>query len=154
MAFRRRAPKAPPAPPELSSLTISESQWRGQQLEAARLLVERYCGEAAIPPTLASLDAAVAGWFDDQAADRPDVNDLVNAVGVAFGHHLVKATGLTWVMATDEAGTELAVHGDPGDILVYPCNLVAKRIVDDERGFVEPVHTDLVTRIREIQASA
>jgi hypothetical protein len=149
MAFRRRAPKEA-APPELSPLSIAESQWRGQQLEAARRLVERYCETSAMPPSLASLDAAVVAWFADHETDRPDVNDLVNAVGVAFGHHLVKATGLTWVMATDDAGTELAIHGDPGDVLVYPTNLVAKRIVTGETGFVEPTYTELVERIRGI----
>ena len=146
MAFRRRAPKDA-VPPELTPLTIAESQWRGQQLEAARQLVERYCGTSELPPTLASLDAAVDGWTDDATDDRPEANDLVNAVGVAFGHHLAKAAGLTWVMATDEAGTELALRREAGDVLVYPCNLVAKRIVDAERGFVQPVYDELVTRI-------
>ncbi|MCU1370750.1 MAG: hypothetical protein JWO77_1944 [Ilumatobacteraceae bacterium] len=151
MAFRRRAPREA-APPELSPLSIAESQWRGQQLEAARRLVERYCDTSQMPPSLASLDDAVEAWFADHADDRPDVNDLVNAVGVGLGHHLVSATGLTWVMATDDAGTELAIHGEPGDVLVHPCNLVAKRIVTGETGFVGPVHDELVARIRAIQA--
>ena len=150
MAFRRRAPKEP-APPELTPLTIAESQWRGQQLEAARRLVERYVGTSEMPPSLASLDATVVAWFADEAADRSDVNDLVNAVGVAFGHHLVKAVpGLTWVMATDEAGTELAVHRDAGNVLVHPCNLVAKRIVEGETGFLDPAFTQLTDRIRQL----
>ena len=130
---------------------MAESQWRGQQLESARRLVERYCDTSEMPPSLASLDRAIDGWFDDEADDRPDANDLVNAVGVALGHHLVKATDLIWVMSTDEAGTELAIHGGPGDVLVHPCKLVAKRIVDDERGFVVHIYTDLVERIRTLQ---
>ena len=151
MAFRRRAPKEP-APPELRPLSIAESQWRGQQLEAARKLVERYCDTSEMPPSIASLDAAVAAWFADHADDRPDVNDLVSAVGIAFGHHVAKATGLTWVMATDEAGTEIALHGDPGDVLVHPTNLVAKRVVANERGFLQPRFTELVARVGEVRA--
>src|SRR4051812_33162178 len=105
MAFRRRTTKGH-EPPAIAPLSISESRWRGQQLEAARGLVERYCGESAMPPTLVSLDAVIDAWSADGDA-RPEMNDLVNAIGVAFGHHLARATGLRWVMATDEAGTEL-----------------------------------------------
>lgn len=152
MLFRRRAPKEHP-PPDLTPLTIAESQWRGQQLEAARQLGERYGGASEMPPSLATLDAVVVAWFADHAEDRPDVNDLVNAVGVALGHHLVKATGLAWVMATDEAGTEIAVHGDPNDVLVYPTNLIAKRIVTGETGFVEPAFDELVARVQDIQGA-
>lgn len=152
MAFRRRAPKEP-TPPEIEPLSISESQWRGQQVEAARQLVERYCGTSEMPPSLASLDAAVAAWFDDEADDRPDVNDLVNAVAVAFGHHLAKAADLSWVLATDERGSEIALHRTAGDVLIYPTNLVAKRIVDDERGFIQPLYDQLAARTRDIPTS-
>ncbi|MGN6695968.1 MAG: DUF3806 domain-containing protein [Aquihabitans sp.] len=151
MAFRRRAPKEP-TPPELSPLSISESQWRGQQLEAARRLAERYCDTSEMPPSLASLDVTIAAWFDDRSPDRADVNDLVNAVGIAFGHHVAPATGLTWVLATDENGSEIALHRAEGDVLVYPTNLVAKRIVNDERSFLQPMHDELVARIRTIPA--
>lgn len=147
MAFRRRAPKEP-APPEIEALSISESQWRGQQLEAARRLVERYCDTSELPPSLASLDATVTAWFDDPEDDRADVNDLVNAVGIAFGHHVASATSLSWVLATDERGSEIALHQAAGDVLVYPTNLVAKRIVDDQRAFLQPLHNQLVAEIR------
>ncbi|HWJ98037.1 MAG TPA: DUF3806 domain-containing protein [Acidimicrobiales bacterium] len=151
MAFRRRRPKEP-APPQIEPLSISASQWRGQQVEAARRLVERYCEASEMPPSLASLDAAVSGWFDDRAEDRADVNDLVNAVGVTFGHHLAAATGLTWVLATDEHGAELALHRAAGDVLVHPANLVAERIVNGDRGFIQPLHAELAAGIQEISA--
>jgi hypothetical protein len=151
MAFRRRAPKEP-TPPVIEPLSISESQWRGQQLEAARRLAERYCETSEMPPSPASLDAVVTAWFDDRAADRADVNDLVNAVGIAFGHHLVSATDLSWVLATDEQGSEIALHRAEGDVLIYPTNLVAKRIVDDARDFLVPTYQQLLERLRPTQA--
>lgn len=145
MAFRRRAPKEP-SPPELTALTISESQWRGQQLEAARRLVERYCGTSEMPPSLPSLDEAVSGWFEDHDSDRPDANDVVSAIGVALGHHLVRATALIWVMATDDVGTEIAVHDPETGRLVRPSNLVADHLVANDRGFVTAISTELVAR--------
>jgi hypothetical protein len=60
-------------------------------------------------------------------------------VGIAFGQVLVDKVGLQWVVATDEYGTEFAVHGLPnrGDVLVYPANFVAKRWERRESNFLE-----------------
>ena len=58
--------------------------------------------------------------------------------------------GLAWVVATDEHGTEIAVHGEPGDVLIYPTNLVAKRWTSGEDRFIEPLfaamRADLIAR--------
>jgi hypothetical protein len=144
VAFRRkRSQPAVPEAPELSPLSISDSQWRGQQLEAARRLGERYCATSEMPPSLASLDQVIAAWFDDRAADRPDVNDLVNAAGIALGHHVAASTGLTWVLATKSQGSEIALHRADGDVLIYPTNLVAERIVANDRDFLVPLAVQL-----------
>lgn len=129
---------------------MGESQWRGQQLEAARRLGERYGGASEMPPSLVSLDAIVDGWLDDEADDRADINDLANAVGIALGHHLAKATGLSWVLATDEHGSEIALHREEGSVLVHPTNLVAKRLVDGQRAFVQRLSAELTDRIRSL----
>lgn len=145
MPFRRKK-AGPPAPPTIEPLGISESQWRGQQLEAARQLVERYCGTSEMPPSLASLDEVVARWFDDHEPDRPEATDLVNAVGIAFGHHVAAASGLTWVLATDAKGTEIALHRAAGEVLVYPTNLVAEQVVANERSFLVPLAAEVAAR--------
>ena len=145
MAFRRRAPK-PTTSPELIPLSLSDSQWRGTQLEGARRLVERYCGDAAMPPTLASLDVAIDGWFNDDD-ERIEVNALVNAVGVALGHHLAAALGLAWVIAADEDGSDLVLHQAGSDVLVSPCKLVAQRIVAGDRTFVAATFDGLVAEL-------
>ena len=147
MPFRRRRAPEPPRPPELAPLSLEDAQWRSSQLEIARSLGERYLDRSELPPSLSSLDAVIDAWFADDDA-RVEVNTLVNGVGITLGHHLVKAVDLTWVIATDEAGSDLALHRPVGDVLIYPCRLVAERVVADERDFVEVMFDDLVTSIR------
>ncbi|HVF05396.1 MAG TPA: DUF3806 domain-containing protein [Frankiaceae bacterium] len=132
MIFRKRAK---PSGPKVAPLTPAENTWRDQQLLVARAVAERYTGASEDPPSLERLDATVAAWLADDDT-RVDVNTLVNAVGIAFGWHLAGAAGLGWVIATDEHGTDLALHRAAGDVLVFPANVVAKRVVAGETGFV------------------
>ena len=66
-------------------------------------------------------------WLALPADERPDPNPLINSVGATVGDHLVAELGMEWVVASDEHGVEAAVVGQPGDVLVYPMNAVAKR---------------------------
>lgn len=149
MAFRRR--REPPTP-KVEALRPGEIDWRDQQLAVASLLAERYGGAPTDPvPPAQLLDDIAAGWLDDDDS-RVDVNVVVNAIGIAFGAHLAAATGLSWVIATDEHGSDLALHGQPGDITVYPANAVAKRVAAGERHFVVPLLDDMTRGIKERKA--
>jgi hypothetical protein len=132
----------------VAPLNQGEIAWRDQQLEAGRLLAERYTGGGEALPTLDSLDGCVEGWQADDDS-RADVNVLINGVGVAVGEHLSRQVGLDWVIATDEHGSDLALHGPPGDILIYPANTVAKRVVAGETGFVRSLYDSLVSGVEE-----
>ena len=92
------------------------------------------------------LNARVVGDDDES---RVDINTLVNAVGIAMGQFVADATGLAWVIATDEHGSDLALYGQPGDILVYPANAAAKRITRGERSFVAALVSELVIAVRD-----
>lgn len=61
------------------------------------------------------------------------------SVVARFGRFLIEGLGLTWVIATDEHGSDLAVYGLPGtgDVLLYPLNFVAKRWERHEANFLE-----------------
>lgn len=109
-------------------------------------MAKKYGGddEALARPTLAGLDGLWATWCSALRESGDDPNALINMVGIALGQHLVDALGLVWVIATDEFGTELAVHGERNDVLVYPCNLVAKRWQSGEAEFVAEVGAALL----------
>lgn len=78
---------------------------------------------------------------------------MINALGMALGQYLVDRLGLDWKLVEDEYGTEVAVHGQPGDVLVFPPNLVAKRLETRTVGFFEPVAGQIERQLGELRAA-
>jgi hypothetical protein len=75
------------------------------------------------PPVL---DAAWAAWLEMHVRGEDDPNSIINAFGMALGQVLIDRLGLEWKIVSD-AVTEIALCGQPGDIVIYPQNLVARR---------------------------
>ena len=97
-------------------------------------------------PSMQELSVVAAAWMEDDDS-RVDVNTLINALGVATGEHLRRRCDLSWVIAVDETGSDLALHGEVGDVLIYPANAVSKRIVDgdsDLAGFAEALVSEVL----------
>ncbi|MCW2603862.1 MAG: hypothetical protein JWN61_1997 [Pseudonocardiales bacterium] len=82
----------------------------------------------------AHFDRAYREWAAFPSPLREDPNDAINRIGIGVGEHIRRRTGLEWAIATDEYGTELALVGQPGDVLIFPPNLVAKRWSDEGIG--------------------
>lgn len=145
--FRRRSQETRSGRgPRLSALTTDEVTWRDQQLQLGSFLVDHYIGETESPPTIEQLDRCVTAWAVD-GQSRINVNTLVNGVGISFGEQLARAAQLEWVIATDAHGSDLALHGEPGDILIFPANAVGKRIAEREIGFVVELYSAFLNRI-------
>lgn len=92
-----------------------------------------------------AFDAEAARWFATAAAERGDPNVLVNAFGLAVGEHLRRTCDLRWVVATDDDGTEIALHREPFDVRVHPTAMVARRWFDGTEGEVQA----LVAAVKE-----
>jgi hypothetical protein len=111
-------------------LTPAEHEWIVQQLRDVRTFVAKTLGkEPAELPSPEDLDQAFDAWRHSPSHDPAQANAIINCLGIAFGQHLVNSSPLRWVIASDDYGTELALHALPGkgDVVVYPQNLVAKR---------------------------
>jgi hypothetical protein len=137
----------------IDSLTDDERAWIATHLEAARKFVDAYSPEDAEEPlTLGALDRAFAAWLDSDVTDPEQVNSAINVVGAAFGDSLVKGLGLRWVIVTDAGGSELAVHGLPGqgDVLVFPQNFVAKRWEKRETFFLVPSYKQIARHLETL----
>jgi len=131
-------------------LTQAETLWLSQQLSAAEALTAAHCPEAvgkALSPAI--LDRVWAAWVASEPSSPDAINAGINAIGIAFGAHLVQQSGFSWVIASDEWGTDLAVLALPGtaDVLVYPANFVAKRWEGRETGFLQPAFQDITRRV-------
>ena len=145
--------KRNPMNPKIEQPTDNEKLWIQEQLRGAAKLVDIFWPqEAGKPLTLAALDCAYSVWYAGNEKDTKIINAVINRVGVAFGQSLVEGLGLSWVIATDERGADLAVHGPPGkaDVLVYPANFVAKRWERQEMQFLEKSYNQIAEQVRAL----
>jgi hypothetical protein len=141
---------------KIEQLTEKERHWIKAQLLAASSFVEAFASAAkAHPPSLPALDMAFAAWIKTQSNGTDLINGVINAVGIAFGSHLVDGLGLNWVIATDDQGSDLAVYGLPnrGDLLVYPANFVAKRWERREVNSLERSFSLIEENLRRLKES-
>jgi Domain of unknown function (DUF3806) len=133
----------------------AELDWIEANLGIAKALRAAYLGsEESLPPP-PELDQIFATWMAEWQSlpegQRDDPNVYINAVGIAFGQTLVDQLGLAWAIVTDEHGTEVAVHGQPGDVLVFPTNLIAKRFERGETDFIAMVFDGIAAQVQELR---
>ncbi|MGD9697246.1 MAG: DUF3806 domain-containing protein [Thermoleophilia bacterium] len=137
-----------PTGPRIAALSEAERAWVDGHLAAL-------VADGIAPHDLAGLgalfDARLAEWSAAGDAARGDPNDLINRIGVGLGEHIRLRCGLRWVIATDEHGTDLAIHGEPGAILVFPAGMVAARWVAREAGALPPLAEAIVERVDQIR---
>jgi len=153
MMFRRqRKKRESPRQRTLSELSHAERDYVARQLAAAHIIVTRYVGDADSPPSLEQLDSMITAWLADGTDDRLDINVVVNATGVALGSYLSSEIGFDWVIAEDRGGTELALHSRPGDVVMYPANMVAKRLAKGESGFLVRLASAVVRDTRALSS--
>jgi hypothetical protein len=153
--MRRRWRSRSNPDPEIQQPNEAELEWVASNLGLARELVAGHTGASSDPLELPALDESYGAWFDDWSrqpeGERDDPNVFINAYGIAFGQHLVDTLDLRWAIVTDEHGTEIAVHGQPGDVLVFPPNLVAKRFERGETRFFQPVYDGIRSHVEELR---
>ncbi len=70
------------------------------------------------------------------------------------GRWVAQQTRLVWVIAEDGAGSDLALHGQRGDVLLYPTGSVARRLTSDEPRVLERMHEALSDEVRRAEAAA
>jgi hypothetical protein len=136
---------------QILEINDSESKWIGDNLQTTKNILQIVLGEERDDwLTPAHLDAAYSAWLSIHQRGVGDPNPMINAFGIAFGQYLVDIVGLEWKAVSDDYGTEIAVYGKPGNIIVFPTNLVAKRYEKNETGFFEPLFTNLNAQIEKV----
>jgi hypothetical protein len=133
----------------VTALTDDERGWVTQQLEAAQQFVADYGSTGTTD--LAGLQHAWAAWLDRQAVDPGDPDPVLNAVGVYFGQCVIdRLPGFAWVRTQDDSGADIAVYG-PGDVLIYPANLVAERYQSRDASFLVDGVDKIVQQVTDMR---
>jgi hypothetical protein len=125
----------------------SELDW----IESCLRKAKEIAGDADGLMDLPDMDEAWGRWLDSHDPEVEDPNPVINAFGIAFGQHIIDDLGLNWAVVSDEHGTEMCVHGQPGDVLVYPCNFVSKRYVSRQKDFFVAIYSEMRNDILRMQ---
>jgi hypothetical protein len=139
----------PPARSE--PLDAEQHRWLEARLAAAAELATRYAAQpgSGLPPPEA-LDRVLDVWRARPASERESAREIQEALGAALGEHLARIAGLGWIVVKDEEGADLAIHGVPGELLVYPFTVVAKRLEAGEPLAARELVTEIEHRWREL----
>ena len=138
----------------IADLNDAEREWAAAGLRTAGGVAQS-AGLAVTPGDVLApdvLDTAWAAWLGGHARGQEDPNPYINGFGLAFGAYLVDQLGLEWKKATDEYGTEIAVWGREGDIVVLPTNLVGKRYAAGTQRFFADIASKMEDDIGRIRA--
>jgi hypothetical protein len=150
--FRRgAAPRRRVEPP-----TAAELAWVRDRLETARHIAERYAhAPRDARPRAAVLDEAFATWLGGWLAQRPDAREdpapVAEALGVAFGQELVDELAFDWVVVTEAGASRIGVCARPGELVVFPTEIVAERVEAAETRFFVPLRAELEAQVRALR---
>ena len=137
---------------KILALNDAEVRLVNDNLRLAGDLAARYVGRREPLPSLELLNETFLAWAKAEPEHREHPNIIVNALGMALGQHLVSAAGLEWAVVADEQGSDLAVHGQPGDILVFPTHATAKRCESKEYDFFRWFFETIVQEVNRMKA--
>jgi len=143
------APAVPDDRPSVGPVNDAEQQWIDDQLRRLRASGVDVADSAQLG---AHYDRLLTRWFSLADGGRPDPNPDINLIGIGLGEHLRRRAGLQWVVSSDAHGTEIALHGQPGGILIYPTNAVAKRWVAHQVGFLPDFADEVVRSVVELRS--
>jgi hypothetical protein len=115
----------------------SEMDWIDELLSKSQMWVSSMIGPTSSIASPLQLDEALEAWASKPDSEKSNINEVINMVGAALGTHLCQRCELRWVVASDEEGTEAAVFRETNEVLLYPMNAIAKRIVEGSTRFVE-----------------
>jgi hypothetical protein len=139
---------------EILELNEAERKWIDAHLQLALTAIQTFAPEHGDQITPAALDAAFAAWLSQHDPQQEDPNTLINGFGIGFGQYLADHLDFEWVLVRDNNSTEIAVQGQPGDMLIFPPNLIAKRYTIRDTGFFAPLYAQMEQEIAAMRRDA
>ena len=140
--------------PKVIEPTAAEHHWVAAGNALAGKIAQEYghyvrAGDVIAPSVL---DNIWARWLIDRDPNE-DPNPYINAFGLAFGWYLVDTLAMEWRVVQNREGTEIAVWGREGDVLVFPPNLVGKRFVVGTTSFFVDVARQTEETVAEVRSN-
>jgi hypothetical protein len=135
------------AAPVLEPLTNAETDWVRSSIAE---LIEQDVVPGDIDDLGRHYDEMLTAWLRLNEPQRPDPNAIISQIGLAFGQYVADQARLDWMVATDDHGTEIALHRERGNVLIYPTDLVAKRWTAHERSVLPGLARAMIQAVDEL----
>ncbi len=123
------------APADGLELDEAHRQWLDEGRERGRALVAEYAGAKKAPPALEAIEKAFDAYRAAPPARREPAREALDALGVLLGDHLAAIPGLAWIVVKDDEGSDPAIYGQAGELLIYPTTYVHTHFEN-----AEPLH--------------
>lgn len=138
-----------PVPERLSPLGMDDLEGYRRNAKIADDFVAKFSGFGLADHwTLDQLDAAFSAWADAEDKLGYSKEAVIAVVGAAFGHYCIDNLEMEWAQVDDADGNAHAVIGKHADIRAFPFHMVAKRIHDNETGFLASVYLVLQNQFK------
>jgi hypothetical protein len=120
---------APSLTPKLNDLSDSDTARLDQQRALVAAVAKRKYGTVGLTKTVADLPV-LQRLIDDDAFNKTQTYEL-QSLGVAFGDVMASELPLSWVMVTDEYGTDPTLRYKDKQVNINALTMISKRV---ERG--------------------
>lgn len=98
-----------------------------------------------------SIEQAYEDFFvsvqDTPAAQRSDPTQVLTMIGIAMGEHVQRQTGVSWRVASDDEGPDLALVASDDAGVFFPVDPVADNWNAGQRGWLATFIGDLVIQL-------
>lgn len=98
-----------------------------------------------------SIEQAYEEYFvsvqDTPAVERADPTQVLTMIGIAMGEHVQRQTGVSWRVASDDEGPDLALVASDDAGVFFPVDPVADNWNAGQRGWLAIFIADLVLQL-------
>jgi len=127
------------------ALTPEETEWLKASLAAASALAKKYEGSKQLDPR--GLDRIYSRWRQARGPKEPG-ELVVDALGAAFGQHLVRQHGFAWEVVSDPLGQTCAVRHAVGQTTAFPHDSIQKRLKTRQENFLTGIYQLVLEQIQ------
>lgn len=136
-SFVKPSPTPPPTGQPIP-LDHVQQEWIAEQISQVIVIAEHLGIGPDDADTPDLLDTIVGWWHDQPPAKRPDVGEMINALGAGLGDFLVFQLNVDWRAVQVGEGMTLRLIPTDGHtkLAISPFDEVAKRFAKSPEGFV------------------
>jgi hypothetical protein len=132
---------------ELSDLTAEQKDFLRQDLDFAKQLASKYLNKPVDNPFDSKTLDLVLGEWSKSAANKESAEEIVDAIGGAFGQGIVDELDFEWKIITDQQGTDRIVIHKKYVISGFPYSSVQKIVTEENPRSLDDIKLILKSQV-------